>query len=214
MQRLALALVGLFLVAACGGGDGDVAERAATHTDSDTMAAAADTAAAAEATEAPTLKTTGYVRNYPEPGFLVYWPSGCARIKERVSDGATQRAEHEFIYTCDRDGEKIRGTSVHALHGAHGPDGAPPDPPLVVSMVERQLQKFGVRRERQRMLQVENIEGVEVQAVEPDGTVEVWIRGLLMGDDVYLLTAWNREGGLFEDPETVNFFASFRAEQP
>ena len=203
-------LIGLMLVAACGGGGEDAVDRSSTHTDLDTRAAAADTAAA----EAPTLQAAGYLRSHDEAGFEIFWPSGCGKINEQISSGATRSAAREFIYTCDQEGEEGRGASVHVMLEAHDRDGDPPRPSLVVSMVERRLQKLGVRPERQRPLRDENAEGVDVQAVEPDGVGEVWIRGLLMGDDIYLLAAWNREGDLFEDPETTDFFYSFRVDQP
>ena len=54
------------------------------------------------------------------------------------------------------------------------------------------------------------MEGIEVQAVHPSGTGDVWIRGWLAGSTVFMLTAWNNEGGLFADPEAADFFASFK----
>ena len=58
----------------------------------------------------------------------------------------------------------------------------------------------------------DGVEGVEVHGAEPAGPGEVWLRGLLRDQDVYLLLAWNRRGGLFDDPEMADFFASFRLE--
>ena len=51
-------------------------------------------------------------------------------------------------------------------------------------------------------------------AGEEGGAGEVWIRGLLQGDDIFLLMAWNQAGGLFQDPEIAGFFASFRTGAP
>jgi hypothetical protein len=81
---------------------------------------------------------------------------------------------------------------------------------MVVRQVEKALEHYGVRAQRQRPLEAPGIEGVEVQAVQPAGKGEVWVRGLLAGPKIYVLTAWNSNGGLFEDPEIADFFASFQ----
>jgi hypothetical protein len=197
--RCLLMVAALAMVAACG--DGDDAAPAGD-------AAGADSAAADPS--GPTLITEGTVQQHPDAGFQVFWPSGCGVIKEQVSDGRTRRADRELIYSCDRDGELGEGTSVRVMLGARGPDGEAPDAAFVVALIERQLQRFGVRALRQRPLSADGIEGVEVHAGEPAGPGEVWLRGLLRDRDVYLLLAWNTAGGLFEDPQMTDFFASFR----
>ena len=40
------------------------------------------------------------------------------------------------------------------------------------------------------------VEGLDVQAHPQSGTGDVWIRGLLRGDDMYFLVAWKTAGGL------------------
>jgi len=197
LRALPSVLIGLLLVVACGGGDDTV------DTERDTSTAA-DTAAAA-----PRL-----VRHHHDAGFRVYWPNGCDKLNEQVSDHATRRAEREFIFTCDQDGKLLKGLSIRVLQQAHGRGGTPPDAPLVVSMIEDQLRRFGVQTVRQRPLQSPGSEGMDVQAADPNSPGELWIRGLLYGEDIYLLMAWSGESGVFEDPETANFFASFRVDQP
>ena len=198
LRMLPSVLVGLLLVVACGGDD-DTAV-----TERDTSTAAADTSAAAP----------GLVRHHREAGFQVYWPSGCDKLNEQASGHATRRAAREFIFTCDQDGKLLKGLSIRVLQQAHGRNDTPPGPPLVVSMIEAQVRRFGVQTVRQRPLQSADSEGMDVQAAEPHGDDKLWIRGLLIGQDIYLLMAWSGESDLFEDPETVNFFASFRVDQP
>jgi hypothetical protein len=199
LTRMTVALATLALLVACGDGGDDTPSGEAAGADS-----------AAVDPSVPTLITGGRVQQHADAGFQVFWPSGCGVIKEQVSDGRTRRADRELIYSCDRDGELGEGTSVRVMFGARGPDGEAPDAAFVVALVERQLQRFGVRALRQRPLSADGIEGVEVHAGEPAGPGEVWLRGLLRDRDVYLLLAWNTAGGLFDDPQMTDFFASFR----
>ena len=39
---------------------------------------------------------------------------------------------------------------------------------------------------------------------------EVWIRGLLIDGDIYILTAWNNQGGVWDNPDYITFFNSFQ----
>lgn len=200
-------LAALLLAAGCG--DQDAGDQDADDaTGARDAAAAADTAATAGS--APDIIERGFVSNHADAGFRVYWPGGCGRIKEQVSDGATRRAHREFIYTCMRDGDDGRAVSVRVLHDARDVNGAPPSPPFVVALVEEQMARFKVRTRQQRPLEAAGVRGVEVQATDPGGAGELWMRGLLVGVDVHLLMAWSENGGLFDDPEIADFFASFR----
>jgi len=195
----------LALLAACGGGgqeDVDETESVAALAEADTVAKPAPTT--------PELMKEGYLRTFAEAGFTVFWPSGCGGLSEQISSGPTRRAKQEFIYTCDRDGSMGMGVSIRVLHDAHDPDGAPPTPEFVAEMVKDQLQNSGTTILRQRPLQADGIEGVDLHAGEPGGAGEVWMRGLLSGSDVFILMAFGKSGGLFTDPEFVDFFASFR----
>ena len=208
--RLVSALVFLALLTACGGNEDQNADQATIQS----MAAdsAADSAAApvVEPTNAPELKQEGFQRTLTEAGFSVFWPSGCASLKEQISDGPTRLATQEFIYTCDRNGTLSAGVSIRALRGARGSDGGAPQVQQVTEVVKKQLQNSGTRILRQRPLAAGGSEGVDVHAVEQDGSAEIWIRGILNGDDIFLLMAWDDRGGLFQDVEVVDFFASFR----
>jgi len=221
MGRVGYGRAGVWLlaVAACGGGGDDQAGRApvgggAPGTAAATTAGTAPADTAAAVATPPPADPEALLRVYAEAGFRVYWPAGCERINEQMSNGPTRQAAREFIYTCDRDGAKGEGASIRCLRGAHDRDDLPAQPPLVVEIVEAQLRKFGARPVRQRPLESPGVQGVEVQAVQPDRPGEIWLRGLLAGTDVYVLMAWNKSGGLFEDPEVVNFFASFRIGAP
>jgi len=151
-----------------------------------------------------------YTKSYPAAGFEIYWPSGCGIIGSREPEDKGDGKERDFSFTCDRNNEKGYGYGVYAALNARRADGSPPDPRLVVSRVQMVLQNYGVEVQRQRTLKSNGIEGVEVQATEPEGPGEVWVRGLLSGPNFYILSAWNKDGQLFDDPEAKSFFASFR----
>lgn len=219
IARLVVALTCLVALAACGGGAEDDAARNAgttenagtTDTATATESIAVDTTGAAAAeTTAPKLATEGYLNRFIEADFRVYLPSGCGGLSEQISNGATPRAEREYIYVCDRDGAMGSGVRIRVYKHAHDEDGAPPHPRLVTELVENHLRSSGTRILRQRPLSAAGIQGVDVQAGEDGGPGETWVRGLLVGEDVFILLAWDKEGGLFENPEIADFFASFR----
>ena len=221
IARLVVALTCLVVLAACGGGAKDdatgTAETADTTETTETMeiaaaakSVAADTAAATADTTAPTLTTEGYLNSFVEADFRIYLPAGCGGLSEQISNGATPRAEREFIYTCDRDGAMGSGVRIRVYKQAHDEDGAPPNPRMVTELVKNHLRNSGTRILRQRPLSAAGIEGVDVQAGEDGGPGETWVRGLLAGSDIFILIAWDKEGGLYENPEIADFFASFR----
>lgn len=156
------------------------------------------------------LDNTGHLVTQAAAGFEIYWPSGCGQLRAGEPDVVDPDATQEFIYSCDRFKKLGTGCSVYVLQNGRTEDGGPPSPAMVVERVEDFLTRYEVRAERQRPLSAPGIEGVDVQAVEPAGRGEVWVRGLLAGTHVYILAAWNKEGGLFEDAEVRDFFASFR----
>ncbi len=143
-------------------------------------------------------------------GFEVYWPTGCGQLRTGEPEVVDPTARQEFHYACDRFNKEGRGCSVYVIQNAQDENGGPPTPAMVVHHVTEVLKHYGVRPERQRPLQAPGFEGVEVQAVQPASKGEVWVRGLLAGPNVYVLTAWSNDGGLFADTETKDFFASFR----
>jgi hypothetical protein len=151
-----------------------------------------------------------YEQEYREAGFGVFWPAGCGEINQRVSNGPTERAAGEWFYTCNPDGDRRRGASVLRLQVARTPQNGPPHPRFVVDLVKQHLAMFSVRIVRQRPLEQDGMQGVDVHASEPAGAGEVWVRGLLVGTDVFVLMAWNRAGHVFDDPEIQRFITSLR----
>jgi hypothetical protein len=173
----------------------------------ETMVSQLDSALAAQGIH---INEAGRVARHPAAGFEVYWPSGCGRLRTGEPEIVDPDRQQEFQYACDRFDQQGRGCSVYVLQNGRDENGGPPSPTMVVKHVEAVLEHYGVRAQRQRPLDAAGIEGVEVQAVQPAGKGEVWVRGLLVGPSVYVLTAWNTEGELFDDPEAIDFFASFR----
>jgi hypothetical protein len=152
----------------------------------------------------------GYGQDHAEAGFHVFWPSGCAGVKEQVSARPTEYAQREWVYTCTHPDDLRHGVRVLRMQEASDEHGNPPHPRFVVGLVQDHLALFSVRVIRQRPLEFGGFQGVDVHGQEPDGAGEVWVRGLLLGTDVFILMAWNRAGGVFENPEIHRFFDSFR----
>ena len=208
----------LTLVAACKGDDRhDATAGAAPARTGDVPSARADNDGAgvaefdsALAEQGLHLNNAGRVSPHSAAGFEIYWPSGCGKLRVGEPDAVDPDATQEYLYTCDRFKQPGTGCSVYVLQNGRDENGGPPSPAMVVNNVESVLTHYAVRPERQRPLTAAGMEGVEVQAVEPAGRGEVWVRGLLAGTHMYILTAWNNEGGVFEDEEVKNFFASFR----
>jgi hypothetical protein len=157
-------------------------------------------------------RATGYTEVFQEAGFSIRWPLDCAYLRESFTDDPTSRAQREFIFFCMRETVEGCQLQVNVLRGAHTADGMPAHPRFVVEIIERRLRELGVRIRRQRPLRMGGIQGVDVFATDPDGSGEVWIRGLLVGADVFLLMAWNQNGGIFDDPAIEDFFASFQTQ--
>ncbi len=200
-RLLVTVMMAALSLAGCGGGE----------TQDRPPEASAEVASAEETmpiNENVTLNNDGSVRTHTEAGFSIYWPAGCGRLRESLSDGVTPHAAQEQIYNCEP--EPGRGFSVRHYHRAQTEDGSAASPRFVVDLVEQQMKRYGVTTKRQRPLEGGTIQGVEVQGVHPAGAGEVWIRGLLIGAEVYVLTAWNDQGGLFDDVDVADFFHSFR----
>jgi hypothetical protein len=214
-----VALLALLAAGACGDGGrgGAIPEKTpssplrstqATRPDRGaTMASQLDSALTAQGIR---LNEAGRLATHAAAGFEVYWPSGCGQLQSGEPDVVDPTARQEFHYACDRFEKKGRGCSIYVLQNGEDEGGGPPTPPMVVRQVEQILTHYGVRAERQRPLEAPGMEGVEVQALRPSGKGEVWVRGLLVGPSIYVLTAWSTEGGLFDDTEIRDFFASFR----
>lgn len=149
--------------------------------------------------------------------FRVTWPSGCSSLNARTradEDLEDPNPEYPVMVFCDRNGEKGEGCSVTAIINAHSAEGGPAGPAEVVNRMQNLLREFGAEIKRQAPLQKDfgnglMVEGLDVQAAQAGGAGQVWLRGLLVEGDIYILSAWDLGGNLWSNPEYANFFNSF-----
>jgi hypothetical protein len=153
--------------------------------------------------------------------FQILFPGGCGKVVTRFNEpdlfGGEQwdeiiQVNHVF---CDRYQEEGEGCSVTATFNLHNEDGSMAGPQQVISRVEEMLGEFGATVVEQKALKKDFgegvvVEGVEVWANDKSGPGQVWIRGLLVDGDIYILAAWNRQGGVWGNPDYVTFFNSFQ----
>lgn len=148
-----------------------------------------------------------------EGRFHVIWPDGCPRIRVQSQDDPDAddpaKLAQAYIY-CDRKDREAEGCGVSVHFKMRDEDGGPPTPDMVIQKVKDVMQSFGVEILQQRPVRRGEMEGVQVHCREPNGTGEVWVEGLLFGLRVYILNAWKADGGLFQAPEYIKFFESFR----
>jgi hypothetical protein len=172
-------------------------------------------APAADAPAAGGLRMNNDAREetFRNAGFQVCWPSGCGRVKTLEPHIIDPDQTQEFLYTCDERSHSGQGCAVYVLRAGSAEAGPPPGPDQVVSKIEDVLKRYGVRVARQRPLKAPGLEGVEVQATQPSGPGEYWARGLLSGPNIFVISAWDMQGGAFQDQELGDFFASFRVIQ-
>jgi hypothetical protein len=152
-----------------------------------------------------------------EGDFQITWPGGCGKLRTRslVDDGTSQDKEHPVFVSCDRNGEEGEGCSVSVLFNVKGADGGPAGPAEVVARMESMLVKFGAEIKRQAPLKKDFgdglvVEGLDLQAAQTGGAGQVWLRGLLVYGDIYILAAWDLGGQLWGNPEYATFFNSFK----
>ena len=152
--------------------------------------------------------------------FEIRLPSGCSSYRERIPSGSAgddiEMVRMALFMYCDREGRTNEGCSVAAYVDTDLDSGTPASPEFVHARIQSVLQKYGAhvvnQRQYRRVLEDGPLmEGVDVLATDAQSQGQVWIRGLLVEGDVYLLTAWRMVGQLAEDPEIVEFFESFRA---
>ena len=152
-----------------------------------------------------------------EGRFSVVFPSGCAKVRSRlrVGPGSKAPANANLVFTsCDREGRQNEGCSVTVkLAAARGLDGAAAAA-VVLDHVREVLAGYDVAPDVQKPLRRDFgdhgvVEGLEISAHARGGAGDVCVRGLVHGDDVYILTAWKALGGMAQDPEYSTFFQSF-----
>jgi hypothetical protein len=153
--------------------------------------------------------------------FQIVFPSGCGKLVTRSNEpdlfGGEQwdeiiQVNHVF---CDRYQENGEGCSVTATFNLHSEDGSMAGPQHVIIRVQEILAEYGAKVISQDVIKKEYdngifIEGVEVKAKPDMGKGEVWVRGLIVEGDIYILTAWNIEGGVWENSDYITFFNSFQ----
>lgn len=154
----------------------------------------------------------------PEGEFSVTFPAGCAQLYTKMNGkpGESVAADVRLvIVNCERDRANHEGCQVHARLGVARELTGQAATDLVLADVRKLMDAYGVVPGRQRPLHADFgahgvVEGIEVMAHQQSGAGEVWIRGLLRGDDVYVQLAWKANGSLTEDPAYGVFFESFR----
>ncbi|HPF69737.1 MAG TPA: hypothetical protein PLQ13_03625 [Candidatus Krumholzibacteria bacterium] len=167
---------------------------------------------------APELITAPYDYRSEQGQFSVTWPSGCGELRRREYPGDPKADPFErvsgYSVSCDQNKEHGRGCAVSVVWNEKSADGGMPGPEQVIARMEEHMRTLGVTIVRQQPIGREladgtRIEGLEIQAARPDGAGQAWLRGLLYQGDIFLLSAWKLEGGLWDDPEFQQFFDSF-----
>ena len=191
------------------------------------LPAAASDPARAQGKEEPfldepdNLSVNPVIYQHENGEFQVVFPGGCGKLVTRSNEPDLFGGEKwdeivQVTYVfCDRYQENGEGCSVNATFNLKGDDGGMAGPPQVISRIEAVLQEYGVQVVSQKALKKDFgdgivAEGVDVRAKAVDRPGEVWIRGLLINGDVYVLAAWKEDGGIWGDPEYTAFFNSFQ----
>ncbi len=152
-----------------------------------------------------------------EGRFSIIFPSGCAKVHSRlrVGGGSKSLQDANLVFTnCDREGRENEGCSVVVrLGAARGLDPAAAANE-VLDHVKRVLAGYDVAPAAQTPVRRDFgpqgvVEGIEIFAHPQAGAGDVWVRGLLHDEDIYVLTAWKAAGGLAQDPAFPEFFQSF-----
>jgi hypothetical protein len=153
--------------------------------------------------------------------FQVMMPSGCAQVRIRYNEKDTFEEEAPAIEDvkvvnvfCDRSGQTGSGCSVGVIFNLGDGQGGPAGEPELIKQIQKYLDQFGVEVLKQAQVarkfpQERNAQGMDLRCRAPESPGEVWIRGLLVQGDIYILVAWNEDGGLWSDPDIVGFFDSF-----
>jgi len=168
-----------------------------------------------DSTNQPTPITEAYTYRCLRGGFKTTLPAGCGSVRENWSEPhpeADPQTAVEIIHIfCDQHGEEGSGVSVTAIFNERNAAGEAAGPPEVMARIEEVLSNYNARVVRQTPVQRELpgnrfFKGLDVLAQDTDGLGRIWVRGLLEGADIYVLSAWDREGGLWTEPEFQAFF--------
>ncbi len=153
--------------------------------------------------------------------FQITFPGGCGKLVTRSNEPDLFGGELwddivqvNYVF-CDRFQKDGEGCSVTATFNLHDEDGSMAGSKHVISRVESSLEQFGAKIISQQVLKKDFgngiiAEGVDVTAKPDEGPGEVWVRGLLIDGDIYILAAWNKQGGVWKNSDYITFFNSFQ----
>jgi hypothetical protein len=164
--------------------------------------------------EVTTTWTPESVYHSREGRFDIVWPEGCSRIRIRTQPfGATEPTAHltRVQVWCDRENREGEGASVITYFDLKDDFGSPATPRTVIELVKDIMQKMGVAIASQHPLRRGALEGIQVRCREPNSAGTAWIEAFLLGSNVYIVSAWRGNGDLFDDPQYIRLFDSFRA---
>ncbi len=152
--------------------------------------------------------------------FRITFPAGCSRIVTKVPPESAEGTDGPkkvivSITYCDRYQERGEGCSVSSFFNVTDDIGGAPGPRQVIDRVVRFLDTMNVSITKEGQLSKEMpdgsiIKGFEVFASESGGVAQAWVRGLLYQGNIYIVSAWKNSGQLWDDPEFLTFFNSFK----
>ncbi len=152
--------------------------------------------------------------------FRVTWPSGCSRLKTRTpseepSGDEVFTVEYPVAVHCTRSGKEGAGCMVAVIFNGQTADGEQAGPDEVVARMEKKLQEYGAKLMQQKPFQLTfdngvKAEGLDALGAQVSGAGEVWVRGFLVANDIYILSAWDLQGGVARNPDYITFFNSFQ----
>jgi hypothetical protein len=146
-----------------------------------------------------------------EAGFSAIFPAGCPKISTRSSPGGMGSAPPEMVQCyCDLAGRPDEGVMVSTYLALRDERGGPPNPRNVTTLIEEMTRKFQLRVGWQERVRRPDYEGVRIFCRETNGQGEMWIQGMLVGDRVFIMTAWCRGADGLSEAQATRFFESFR----
>jgi hypothetical protein len=187
----------LVLVAGCGGEKAESQQSAAAE--------AANELPTSEALPNQEAQLAGSV----EGNFEAFWPSGCARLRTRTINSATNPDAYAVVdVTCEREGDENRGARITLYNEMTG--GGVASPEMVTRTIGELISSLGVQIRKQRPISRNGRDGVAAFCGETSGTRQVWIEGFIDEGRVLVIMAWGLDDSLYEDPEIKKFFSSVR----
>lgn len=151
----------------------------------------------------------------PEGQFGIIFPAGCSRIHSKsptVESG--EKVPVVYVY-CDRYNKQGEGYSVNAWMDLVGADGGNPGMAELEVKVKEALSKLGLVVVKQLPLSHEfpsgiKMEGMDLLTRSQDSVGQAWLRGWIVGDRVYLISAWRSSGDLLGQAGLKEYFNSFQ----